>query len=175
MIWLFRFADVPGLRLIDMHLNGGTHNLGHRDPDLVEAITVGMRSFDIGNHAGGNVAFEPGDVSSLGDCAATAAAAEHRHGGLETLCCDADVFPSARLSEMTPAQLDDVLAINLKGTVFTVQAAMPALKRSGRGRIIITSSITGYSDWLWPHYGASKAGQLGSMRLAALSPVQDKH
>jgi acetylornithine/succinyldiaminopimelate/putrescine aminotransferase len=42
--------DMSGIRLIDVHLNGGTYNLGHRNPELVEAITVGMRSFDIGNH-----------------------------------------------------------------------------------------------------------------------------
>jgi 3-oxoacyl-[acyl-carrier protein] reductase len=71
---------------------------------------------------------------------------------------------------MTPEQLEEVLATNLKGTVFVVQAALPALKRSGRGRVIVTSSITGpitgYSGW--SHYGASKAGQLGFMRSAAL-------
>jgi hypothetical protein len=38
------------VRLIDVHLNGGTYNLGHRNPELVEAITTGMASFDIGNH-----------------------------------------------------------------------------------------------------------------------------
>jgi acetylornithine/succinyldiaminopimelate/putrescine aminotransferase len=42
--------DMSGLRLIDVHLNGGTYNLGHRNPELVEAITTGMESFDIGNH-----------------------------------------------------------------------------------------------------------------------------
>src|SRR5215472_15870423 len=42
--------DMSGSRLIDVHLNGGTYNLGHRNPELVEAITTGMRSFDIGNH-----------------------------------------------------------------------------------------------------------------------------
>jgi acetylornithine/succinyldiaminopimelate/putrescine aminotransferase len=42
--------DMSGIRLIDVHLNGGTYNLGHRNPELVEAITIGMRSFDIGNH-----------------------------------------------------------------------------------------------------------------------------
>src|SRR5712671_6191984 len=42
--------DMSGLRLIDVHLNGGTFNLGHRNAELVEAITTGMRSFDIGNH-----------------------------------------------------------------------------------------------------------------------------
>ena len=42
--------DMSGLRLIDVHLNGGTFNLGHRNAELVEAITTGMRTFDIGNH-----------------------------------------------------------------------------------------------------------------------------
>src|ERR1039457_6372477 len=42
--------DMSGLRLIDVHLNGGTFNLGHRNAELVEAITTGMRFFDIGNH-----------------------------------------------------------------------------------------------------------------------------
>jgi acetylornithine/succinyldiaminopimelate/putrescine aminotransferase len=42
--------DMSGRRLIDVHLNGGTYNLGHRNPEVVEAVTEGMRRFDIGNH-----------------------------------------------------------------------------------------------------------------------------
>ena len=42
--------DVTGMRLIDLHLNGGTYNLGHRNPEVVQAITVAMQHFDIGNH-----------------------------------------------------------------------------------------------------------------------------
>src|SRR3984893_14962303 len=42
--------DMSGIRLIDVHLNGGTYKLRHRNPERVEAITIGMRSFDIGNH-----------------------------------------------------------------------------------------------------------------------------
>ena len=42
--------DMDGRRLIDMHLNGGTYNLGHRNPELVQAITDGMQYFDVGNH-----------------------------------------------------------------------------------------------------------------------------
>ncbi len=42
--------DMGGRRLIDMHLNGGTYNLGHRNPELVQAITEGMQYFDVGNH-----------------------------------------------------------------------------------------------------------------------------
>lgn len=42
--------DMSGKRLIDVHLNGGTYNLGHRNPEVVQAITTAMAHFDIGNH-----------------------------------------------------------------------------------------------------------------------------
>jgi acetylornithine/succinyldiaminopimelate/putrescine aminotransferase len=42
--------DVSGTRLIDVHLNGGTFNLGHRNEELVEALKGALDRFDIGNH-----------------------------------------------------------------------------------------------------------------------------
>ncbi|MEI7777840.1 MAG: aminotransferase class III-fold pyridoxal phosphate-dependent enzyme [Actinomycetes bacterium] len=42
--------DMSGKRLIDTHLNGGTYNLGHRNPEVVSAIESAMTHFDIGNH-----------------------------------------------------------------------------------------------------------------------------
>jgi acetylornithine/succinyldiaminopimelate/putrescine aminotransferase len=42
--------DMSGKRLIDTHLNGGTFNLGHRNPEVVGAIELAMNHFDIGNH-----------------------------------------------------------------------------------------------------------------------------
>lgn len=42
--------DVSGRRLIDVHLNGGTYNLGHRNCEIISAITGAMTHFDIGNH-----------------------------------------------------------------------------------------------------------------------------
>ena len=42
--------DMSGRRLIDMHLNGGTYNLGHRNPEVMQALTEGMQYFDVGNH-----------------------------------------------------------------------------------------------------------------------------
>jgi 3-oxoacyl-[acyl-carrier protein] reductase len=120
--------------------------------------------------AGGKVTFLAGDVSDHASCAAIVAGAQERHGGLDVVCCNAGVFPAAPLEEMTPGELDQVLGINLKGTFFIVQAALPALKRSGHGRVIVTSSITGpITGYVgWSHYGASKAGQLGFIRSAAL-------
>jgi putrescine aminotransferase len=42
--------DMSGHRLIDLHLNGGTFNFGHRNPELVETLKDALDHFDIGNH-----------------------------------------------------------------------------------------------------------------------------
>ena len=42
--------DLDGARLIDVHLNGGTYNLGHRNAELIEVLNAGARRFDMGNH-----------------------------------------------------------------------------------------------------------------------------
>jgi 3-oxoacyl-[acyl-carrier protein] reductase len=101
------------------------------------------------------------------DMARTAA---DRNGGIDVLCANAGMFPQAPLEDMTPEQWDEVLTTNLKGTFLAVKAALPHLKKSGEGRIVITSSITGPVTGFpgWSHYGASKAGQLGFLRTAAI-------
>jgi 3-oxoacyl-[acyl-carrier protein] reductase len=91
-------------------------------------------------------------------------------GGLDVLCANAGIFPDAPLQTMTPDQLTEVLDVNVKGNIYSVQACLDALIASGRGRIILTSSITGPITGFpgWSHYGASKAAQLGFMRTAAI-------
>jgi acetylornithine/succinyldiaminopimelate/putrescine aminotransferase len=42
--------DMSGRRLIDVHLNGGTYNVGHRNREVVAAVAQAMHRFDIGNH-----------------------------------------------------------------------------------------------------------------------------
>ncbi|HYO39017.1 MAG TPA: aminotransferase class III-fold pyridoxal phosphate-dependent enzyme [Nocardioidaceae bacterium] len=42
--------DMSGKRLLDVHLNGGTYNLGHRNAEVAAAVTAAMSHFDIGNH-----------------------------------------------------------------------------------------------------------------------------
>ena len=93
-----------------------------------------------------------------------------RHGGIDVLCANAGIFPAAKLEQISSADWDLVMDTNLKGTFNAVKAALPYLKESSQGRIVLTSSITGPVTGYpgWTHYGASKAGQLGFMRTAAI-------
>jgi 3-oxoacyl-[acyl-carrier protein] reductase len=110
------------------------------------------------------------DVRQPDSCAQMAAEVVAAFGGIDVLCANAGIFPAASLHTMTPDQLAEVFDINVKGTVFSVQACLVALIASGRGRVILTSSITGPITGFpgWSHYGASKAAQLGFMRTAAI-------
>lgn len=119
---------------------------------------------------GGGTSFVVTDVGDRAQCDAMAAAAVDRHGGIDVLCANAGIFPSARLDAMTEQDLDEVLSTNVKGTIFSVQACLDALTRSDLGRVIVTSSITGPFTGFpgWSHYGASKAAQLGFLRTAAM-------
>lgn len=125
---------------------------------------------DLAGAGGGRVETVAGDVSRLDDCRRIAQAATDRFGGIDVLCSNAGIFPDKPLAELTESDIDLVLGCNLKGTMFMVQACMPALEASGRGRVVVTSSITGPITGYpgWAHYGASKAAQLGFLRTAAI-------
>jgi 3-oxoacyl-[acyl-carrier protein] reductase len=136
-----------------------------RDQEAAEAAVD-----DLAKEGEGRVSFLLGDVADAAACAEMAAEAVQRHGGLDVLCANAGIFPDAKLSEMSEADMDRVYATNVKGTMLAVQACIPALAASGHGRVVLTSSITGPITGFpgWTHYGASKAAQLGFMRTAAI-------
>jgi 3-oxoacyl-[acyl-carrier protein] reductase len=118
----------------------------------------------------GEVAFVRADVREAADCERMAAETVERFGGIDVLCANAGVFPDVRLEDMTASDIDDIFATNVKGSMLSVKACLPALERSGRGRVILTSSITGPITGYpgWSHYGATKAAQLGFLRTAAI-------
>jgi len=119
---------------------------------------------------GGSARAAEADVTRPKDMQAMAKAALDSFGAIDILCANAGIFPAAKLDAMTEADFDLVLGTNLKGTFLSVSACLPAMKAKGFGRIILTSSITGPVTGFpgWSHYGASKAGQLGFMRTAAI-------
>lgn len=139
-----------------------------RDQQAMDAVCEALAD------TSGEVSCCTAEVSDPEACGRIAEVAVERHGGIDILCANAGIFPSARLTDMTPDELETVLGTNLKGTIYTVQACLPALEASGHGRVIVTSSITGPHTGYpgWSHYGASKAGQLGFIRTAAMELAQ---
>jgi 3-oxoacyl-[acyl-carrier protein] reductase len=93
-----------------------------------------------------------------------------RYGRLDILCANAGIFPEVTLEEMTEADWDRVLDINLKGVFLSVKACLPALQEQEGGRIVITSSITGNRTGIsgLAHYAASKGGINGFIKTAAM-------
>jgi 3-oxoacyl-[acyl-carrier protein] reductase len=120
--------------------------------------------------AGGTAHALAADVTRQADMQTMSHAALEQFGAIDILCANAGIFPPSPLATMTEADFDLVLGTNLKGTFLAVSACLSAMKEKKHGRIILTSSITGpvTGSSGWSHYGASKAGQLGFMRTAAI-------
>ena len=112
------------------------------------------------------------DVSCADDVRRAIETAVTDFGGLDILVNNAGICPLSPFAEISEAEWDRVLAINLKGAFLCCQAALPHLRRSGcRGRIINIASVAGQMGGLLvgAHYAASKAGLIGlSKSLAKL-------
>ncbi|SEA95451.1 3-oxoacyl-ACP reductase FabG [Rubrimonas cliftonensis] len=120
--------------------------------------------------AGGEARASLCDVGDWDSVQAMVAGTVSAHGGVDVLCANAGVFPQKKIVEMDPAEWDGVMATNLRSAFLCVKACIPVFEKAGKGRVVLTSSITGPVTGYpgWAHYGASKAGQLGFLRTAAM-------
>ena len=115
------------------------------------------------------------DVRDRQACNEAVARAVSDLGGLSVLASNAGVYPQTRISDMADEDIAAIFGVNVTGTIHMVQAATPALRESGRGRVVVTSSITGNVTGYpgWSHYGATKAAQMGFVRSAAMELAKD--
>jgi 3-oxoacyl-[acyl-carrier protein] reductase len=157
-------------------VTGGTKGIGKGIAGVfanagANVVVVG-RDHERGEAAAADLGatFVAADVARAEDCERMAAETAERFGGIDVLCANAGIFPDTKLADMTEADIDAIFGTNVKGTMFSVKACLPALERSGHGRVVVTSSITGPITGFpgWSHYGATKAAQLGFVRTAAI-------
>ena len=120
---------------------------------------------------GGSAIAVAADVADPASMEALAQAAVERFGGIDILCANAGIFPAAKLGADDRRRLrPGDRAPTSRAPSSRVTACLPAMKARRRGRVVVTSSITGPITGYpgWAHYGASKAGQLGFVRTAAI-------
>lgn len=110
------------------------------------------------------------DISRKSDIDMAVSAAVKAYGALDILVQNAGIFPWTLIENTSIEEWDHVLAVNLRGTFLAAQAALPAMKKRGGGRMVFTSSITGprVTSPGHGHYSATKGGINAFIKSAAL-------
>lgn len=145
------------------------------------AVVVGDQSSDGGRdtcaeilRAGGKARAVQTDVADRSQIARLVQEAADL-GGVDIVIHNAAVYPLRAFADIDTALLDHTLKVNLAAAFWLTQEALPFLRGSGHGRVLVTSSVTG-PRVAYPglaHYGASKAGINGFIRAAALELARD--
>lgn len=83
-------------------------------------------------------------------------------GGLDLLVANAGIAHYGQFAEMDLDKIEEMVSINVLGSIYTVKAALPALLDSGKGHIVVVSSGAGIRAFPSAAvYGASKAANRG--------------
>lgn len=155
-----------GMALTDRLLAAGVTVVAtSRDPDRT----------DLGQLAAGNPALQV-LAADMDDAVALAALVDrvvHDHGRLDLLLPNAGVAEVRTLEELSLADWQRSLDVNLTAPFQLAQAAAAGMRDRSYGRILFTSSVAAYTGgFVGPHYAAAKAGLHGlvhflSSRLAS--------
>lgn len=131
-------------------VTGGASGIGAAACHRLAALGAWVAVVDVDADRGQAVAEEVGgrfhlvDVTSLAANHAVVAEIEAAEGRLDIVFLNAGVVSSTPDDEpLDEAAYRRIVGINLDGVVFGVDAAVPAMKRSGGGRIVATSSLAG--------------------------------
>jgi len=119
--------------------------------------------------AGGEAVFVPTDVARGHDVRRLIEATLDRYGQIDILHNNAGVILVKFLEDMTEAEWDHVLGVNLKSIFFAVKYAIPHMKARQRGCIINTASTGSFlGQYMTPAYIASKGGVAQLTKTLAL-------
>jgi len=110
-----------------------------------------------------------GDVTDEAVNTAAVERAEESFGRLDVAILNAGIPASGPIETASMEIFDRSIDVNLRAVVLGIRAAIPALRRSGRGSIVVTSSATGLGGEpnRWP-YAAAKAGVINLVRSVAI-------
>ncbi|MFE9789934.1 SDR family NAD(P)-dependent oxidoreductase [Nocardia salmonicida] len=121
---------------------------------------------------GRNVTGVQGDASDLDDLDRLFETVHREKGSIDVLFASAGTAEAAKLGAITEAHFDTTFGLNTRGTLFTVQKALPLLNDGGS--IIMTGSIASVKGWPdYSVYAASKAA-LHALARVWLSELKDR-
>lgn len=96
----------------------------------------------------------------------------HAFGGLDIVVANAGINGVwAPIDDLKPAEWDETITVNLRGTYLTLHLTVPHLKKAGEGVIVVVSSINGTRTFTTPGataYSATKAAQVAMVQQLAL-------
>jgi 3-oxoacyl-[acyl-carrier protein] reductase len=96
------------------------------------------------------------------------AAVEEGLGPVDVLVANAGLSRVQALDEITLADWDELLAVNLRAPFLLAQRVVPGMRDRGFGRILFTSSVAAFTGGIvGPHYAASKSGLHGLTHFLA--------
>jgi NAD(P)-dependent dehydrogenase (short-subunit alcohol dehydrogenase family) len=118
---------------------------------------------------GGKVATVEADVSSWADVSAAAQRLQAALGDVDVVVANAGIIGEvAPVETLQPEAWAHVIGVNLTGAFHIAKAAVPQLRRSDRGAIVLTASAASFFAYpCYSAYSASKHGMLGLMRALA--------
>lgn len=97
----------------------------------------------------------PGDIANLGDLDRLYDAVRTRGRGLDVLFANAAAASFATLPQITEEHFDEIFGVNVRGTLFTAQKALPLLN-DGASVILNSSVRAGDGVAAFGTYAASK-------------------
>ena len=137
---------------------------------------TGRREAELANvvkEIGPNVKGIPGDISKLEDLDRLYAQIKREKGKLDILFANAGGGNFGKMGEISEAQFDKEFGTNVKGTLFTVQKALPLMKPGGA--IVLNASIAGRKGMEnFTVYSATKAA-IRSFARTWTTDLKERH
>lgn len=143
---------------------GATVVISARRKDALEKVENEIKAF------GGKVLSVPTDISKVEDCENLIEATIKEFGKVDVLVNNAGVLDSGlkAIDKFSDDDLNKVLDINQKGTMYCMRAALKHMKEAKSGSIINVASVAGYNGGGGAAYVSSKAAIIGITKHAAM-------
>jgi len=149
-------AGIGRATALELGRRGAALTICARRADRLDQVAGEIRS------AGGQALPVAADVTNETEMESLVGQAVARFGHLDVAICNAGFGIYGTIETVTPAQMQELLAVNFLGTYHAARAALPIFRKQQRGHLIVVSSIVGKRGIPYMSaYSATKFAQVG--------------